>query len=66
MIKNYFTIAFRNFLRNKIFTLINISGLAIGISAALVIYLIVQFEFSCRSPRPWKMDRVFTTRGNER
>ncbi|MEP7255493.1 MAG: ABC transporter permease [Ferruginibacter sp.] len=46
MIKNYFTIAFRNFRRNKVFSLINISGLAIGISAALVIYLIVQFEFS--------------------
>lgn len=46
MLKNYFTIAFRNFRRNKVFSLINISGLAIGISAALVIYLIVQFEFS--------------------
>jgi putative ABC transport system permease protein len=46
MIKNYFAIAFRNFLRNKIFSLINILGLAIGISAALVIYLIVQYEFS--------------------
>lgn len=46
MIKSYFTIAFRNFLKHKSFTLINISGLAIGISASLVIYLIVQFEFS--------------------
>jgi putative ABC transport system permease protein len=46
MIKNYFTIAFRSFWRNKIFSLINISGLAIGISAALIIYLVVQFEFS--------------------
>ncbi len=46
MFKNYLTIALRNFRNNKIFSLINISGLAIGISAALVIYLIVQFEFS--------------------
>src|SRR5687767_13104486 len=46
MIKNYITIALRNLWRNKIFSLINISGLAIGISSALVIYLIVQFEFS--------------------
>jgi predicted permease len=45
MIKNYFIVAFRNFWRNKVFSLINISGLAIGISTALVIYLIVQFEF---------------------
>jgi len=46
MFKNHLIIAFRNFNRNKIFSLINISSLAIGISAALVIYLIVQYEFS--------------------
>jgi len=46
MIKNYLLIAFRNFWRNKVFSLINISGLAIGISASLVIYLIVHHEFS--------------------
>ncbi len=45
MFGNYFRIAFRNIRGNKIFSLINISGLAIGISAALVIYLIVQYEF---------------------
>src|SRR5678810_762552 len=46
MLKNYFTIAIRNFWKQKIFSLINVAGLAIGISAALVIYLLVQFEFS--------------------
>ena len=46
MIKNYITIAIRNFWRNKIFSIINIAGLAIGISAALVIYLIAHYEFS--------------------
>jgi hypothetical protein len=46
MFKNYLLIAFRNFWRKKIFSLINIAGLAIGISAALVIYLIVHYEFS--------------------
>lgn len=46
MLKNHLTVAFRNFWRNKVFSLINISGLAIGISAALVFYLIVQYEFS--------------------
>src|SRR6187402_2993585 len=46
MLKNYFTIAIRNFWKQKIFSLINVSGLAIGISAALVIYLLVQLEFS--------------------
>ena len=46
MIKNYLLIALRNFWRNKVFSLINIAGLAIGISASLVIYLIVHHEFS--------------------
>jgi putative ABC transport system permease protein len=46
MFKNYLVVAFRNFWRKKAFSLINIAGLAIGISAALVIYLIVHYEFS--------------------
>ncbi len=46
MFKNYFTTAFRNFWRNKVFSLINVFGLSIGISAALVIFLIVYFELS--------------------
>ena len=46
MFKNYLLIAFRNFRRNKIFSIINVLGLSIGISAALVIFLIVQFDFS--------------------
>src|SRR6266576_362628 len=45
MFKNYLIIAFRNFWKNKVFSLINIAGLAIGISASLVIYLIVHYEF---------------------
>src|SRR5258706_1635670 len=46
MFKNYLVVALRNFRRNKIFSVINIAGLAIGISASLVIYLIVHHEFS--------------------
>ncbi|HEY5391928.1 MAG TPA: ABC transporter permease, partial [Hanamia sp.] len=46
MLQNYFKTAFRNFQRNKIFSVINVFGLSIGISAALVIFLIVHYEFS--------------------
>jgi len=46
MLKNYFKTAFRNFWRNKIFSTINVLGLSIGISAALVIFLIAYYEFS--------------------
>jgi putative ABC transport system permease protein len=46
MLKTYINIAYRNFIRNKIFSFINVLGLAIGISASLVIFLIVQYDFS--------------------
>src|SRR5665213_448198 len=46
MIKNYFKTAWRNIIRNKAFSIINIFGLSIGISAALAIFLIVHYEFS--------------------
>ncbi|HYK45549.1 MAG TPA: FtsX-like permease family protein [Parafilimonas sp.] len=46
MFKNYFIVAFRNFWRNKVFSLINIIGLSIGICASLVIYLVVSYDFS--------------------
>jgi len=46
MFKNYLLSAFRSFGRNKVFTLINVAGLAIGISASLIIFLIVKYEFS--------------------
>ena len=58
MLKNYFTIAIRNFWKHKIFSLINVFGLAIGISAALVIYLLVQFEFSFEKFRK-DNDRIY-------
>ena len=46
MIKNYFITAIRNLIRNKSFTIINVFGLALGISAALVLFKIVLFEKS--------------------
>ena len=46
MIKHYFRITFRGFWKHKLFTLINVIGLSIGISAFLVIYLIVHYDFT--------------------
>jgi len=46
MFKNYLIVSVRNFWRNKTFSAINILGLSIGISAALVIFLIVYYEVS--------------------
>ena len=46
MIKNYFKIAVRNLWRHKSFSVINISGLALGIATCLLIILYVQNELS--------------------
>ena len=46
MLRNYLTIAYRNLLKNKVFSLINILGLAIGMAACLLILQYVRFELS--------------------
>ncbi|HWB27246.1 MAG TPA: ABC transporter permease [Chitinophagaceae bacterium] len=46
MLKNYFTIAWRNILRNKINSTINISGLAIGMACVILIALYITDELS--------------------
>jgi putative ABC transport system permease protein len=46
MIKNYFKIALRNLWKHKVFTLINILGLSVGMTACFLIYLYVSFETS--------------------
>lgn len=46
MLRNYLKIAWRNLLKNKIFSFINIAGLAIGLSCFLLIALYVVDELS--------------------
>src|SRR5471030_3274952 len=46
MIKNYLKTAWRNLWRNKSYVAINVAGLAIGIAACMLIFLIIQFETS--------------------
>ena len=46
MIKNYFTIAWRNLIRNKIFSAINILGLSLGLACSMLIMLWIQDERS--------------------
>lgn len=46
MLKSYFKIAFRNLIRFKAYSLINIFGLAIGIAACIIILLFVTDEVS--------------------
>lgn len=44
MFRNYLKIAFRNLWKNKVFSTINIVGLAIGMAACLVIFVFVLYE----------------------
>ena len=46
MLKNYITIALRNFSKHRIYTLLNISGLAVSLAVASLIMLFVKQEHS--------------------
>ena len=46
MLINYLRVALRFLLRNKIYTLINIAGLAIGMTACILLFLYVQEDLS--------------------
>ncbi|SKB56830.1 ABC transporter permease [Dyadobacter psychrophilus] len=64
MLKNYLKIAWRNLLKNKTFSLINILGLALGMACSLLIMLWVQDEI--KMDRFHKNDaRIFTVMENQ-
>ena len=46
MLKNYLKLAFRNLQRNRLFALLNISGLAIGLAAVVLIVSYIRYELS--------------------
>ena len=58
MLYSYLKIAFRNLIRHKAFSILNIAGLAVGIAAALVIFLVVNFELSFDTFHA-KKDRIY-------
>ncbi len=58
MIKNYFKTAFRSLLRNKSYAVINVTGLAVGISVCMMIFIIIQFQTNFDSFHS-KKDRVY-------
>src|SRR6187402_757279 len=58
MIRNYFKIAWRNIVKQKGYSLINIIGLSIGVAACLLILQYVSFELSYENFQVNK-DRVY-------
>lgn len=52
MLKNYIKIAWRNIKHHKAYSAINVVGLAIGMAACLLIFVVVQFELSYEKFQP--------------
>jgi ABC-type antimicrobial peptide transport system permease subunit len=63
MIKNYLKIAWRNILSNKIYSALNILGLAAGMAVALIIGLWVQFQYSFDKSLP-NYEQLYQVRRN--
>src|SRR5690606_1625960 len=64
MIRNYFKIAFRNLVKRKVFTSINILGLAIGITCTALILLWIEDEMNFDHVFP-KQDLVYYVPTNQ-
>ena len=63
MIKNYFKVAWRNIRRHKVYTAINVAGLALGICSCMVIYLVTTYEFSFDAFHPG-VNRIYRVMGD--
>ncbi|MBO0948243.1 ABC transporter permease [Fibrella forsythiae] len=58
MLRSYLTLAIRQLWRNRLYTSLNVLGLAIGLSACWVIFQLVSFEFSFDRNHP-NGDRLY-------
>lgn len=70
MFRNIIKISFRNLLKNKSHTAINLLGLSIGITATLVIFLILKFDLSFNNyhadaDRIYRLVKEEVTHGNK-
>lgn len=68
MLRNYFKIAWRNLVKDKLYAVINLTGLTIGMACFILIALYIQFEMSFDSHYE-KADRMYRIvqqqKGNE-
>lgn len=58
MFRNYWKTSLRNLWRNKAYAIINMLGLAVGLAACMLIFLVVRFETSFDTFHPQK-DRIY-------
>ena len=71
MLRNYLLIALRNFKRQKLFSLLNIFGLSLGLASAVLIFLYVSDELRYDTMQPYYKDTyrigcVFTNPDGQR
>ncbi|MFC2167268.1 ABC transporter permease, partial [Acidobacteriota bacterium] len=69
MFKNFLTIAYRNVVKYKSYSLINIIGFALGISCFLLIIFFIRDEFSfdtfhSKAERIYRVAEIYTQSGN--
>ncbi|RAK02834.1 putative permease [Larkinella arboricola] len=58
MIQNYVKIAWRNLVKNQTYALINVTGLGLGIGAALLIFALVRYHYAIDKHHQ-KYDRIY-------
>jgi len=58
MLPNYLKLAFRQLWRNRLFTVLNVLGLSIGLAACWMIFQLVSYEFSFDADQPHR-DRIY-------
>jgi putative ABC transport system permease protein len=63
MLKNYLTVAFRNIIRHKVYSVVNLAGLAVGMACTVLILLWVQSELSFDRYHE-KADRIYRLASN--
>ncbi len=67
MFRNYFKTAFRSLSRRRSFSVINISGLTLGLTAALLIALFVwdEYQYDRSIPGSDRIYRIYTKTTND-
>ncbi|MBS1508657.1 MAG: ABC transporter permease [Bacteroidetes bacterium] len=59
MLKNYFTIGWRNLAKDKMFSFINIAGLSLGLTCSMLIFLWIRDEYAIDAFHR-DIDRIYT------
>src|SRR5678815_3204592 len=70
MIKNYLKVAWRNLMKSKVFSFINILSLAIGLTCCMLIAMYLHYEFSYdtyhkNGDRVYQLGTIFIKEGKE-